>query len=98
MRNGECGARRSCRQNCARIAGPRPPAPPLLWRGSSGRGDGPGAHPSLYEPSQLTVTATAVDGMPLATTTSSPAPVSIPDGTSKFVDTVVDPVATPIVL
>src|SRR5438067_5696775 len=46
----------------------------------------------------LTVTAAAVDGMPLATTSSWPAPVSIPDGTSKFVVTVFEPVATPIEL
>ena len=46
----------------------------------------------------LTVTAAAVDGMPLATTSSWPAPVSIPDGTSKLVVIVFDPVATPIEL
>ena len=36
--------------------------------------------------------------MPFAITNSSLAPVSIPAGTSKFVDTGVLPVATPIVL
>jgi hypothetical protein len=41
---------------------------------------------------------TAVDGIPFATTTSELAPVSIPEGTSKLVDTVALPVATPMVL
>ena len=36
--------------------------------------------------------------MPFAITTSELAPVSVPEGTSKFVDTVLLPVATPIVL
>jgi len=45
-----------------------------------------------------TVTFVAAEGMPFAITKSSLAPVSIPAGTSKLVDTVVLPVATPIVL
>lgn len=45
-----------------------------------------------------TVTATATEGMPFATTTNELAPVSIVAGTSKFVDTVAVPVATPMVL
>jgi hypothetical protein len=49
-------------------------------------------------PAYCTVTATAVDGMPFATTTRLLAPVSMPEGTSKWVDTVFVPVATPIVL
>jgi hypothetical protein len=40
-----------------------------------------------------TVTATAVDGIPFATTSSILAPVSIPAGTSKLVETVALPVA-----
>jgi hypothetical protein len=44
------------------------------------------------------VTLTGFDGMPFATTTSVLAPVAAPVGTSKLVETVVDPVATPIVL
>lgn len=44
------------------------------------------------------VTLTAAEGMPFAITNKSLAPVSIPVGTSKFVDTIVLPVATPIVL
>jgi hypothetical protein len=36
--------------------------------------------------------------MPFATTTNMLAPVSIVAGTSKFVETVADPVATPMVL
>ena len=43
-------------------------------------------------------TLTDVDGIPFATTSSVLAPVSIVLGTSKFVDTVAEPVATPIVL
>jgi len=46
----------------------------------------------------FTVTETACEGIPFATTSSFPAPVSMPDGTSKLVETVVLPVATPIVL
>lgn len=45
-----------------------------------------------------TVMLTAFDGMPLATTTSELAPVSIPLGTSKLVETLVFLVATPMVL
>jgi len=44
------------------------------------------------------VTAAAAEGMPFAITNSELAPVSIPEGTSKFVDTIVPPVATAIVL
>jgi hypothetical protein len=47
---------------------------------------------------QFTVTDTAADGIPFAITTSVLAPVSAPLGTSKFVETVALPVATPIVL
>ena len=45
-----------------------------------------------------TVTLTGADAMPLATTTSELAPVSIFAGTSNSVDTTALPVATPIVL
>jgi hypothetical protein len=45
-----------------------------------------------------TVTLAAAEGMPFAITNNELAPVSIPVGTSKFVDTIVLPVATPIVL
>jgi len=41
---------------------------------------------------------TGADGIPLATISSELAPVSIVAGTSKFVETMADPVATPIVL
>src|SRR5437588_8209607 len=44
------------------------------------------------------VTLAGDEAMPLATTTSVLAPVSAPAGTSKFVDTVAMPVATPIEL
>jgi len=37
------------------------------------------------------------DEMPFATTKSSDGPWSMLDGTAKFVETVADPVATPIV-
>jgi hypothetical protein len=47
---------------------------------------------------QFTVMLTAADGIPFATTTSELAPVSIPEGTSNFVETSAVPVATPIVL
>ena len=47
---------------------------------------------------QLIVTATAAEGIPFATTTRVLAPVSIPAGTSNFVETAFVPVATPIVL
>jgi hypothetical protein len=47
---------------------------------------------------QFTVMDTGLDGIPFAITTSVLAPVSMPEGTSKFVDTVLWPVATPIVL
>ena len=46
----------------------------------------------------LTVTDTATDEMPLATTCSVLAPLSIFVGTSKLVDTIAEPVATPMVL
>jgi hypothetical protein len=49
-------------------------------------------------PDDPTVQAEAADGMPLATTYNSQAPVGMLLGTSKFVDTIVAPVATPIVL
>ena len=49
-------------------------------------------------PRQFTVIDTEADGIPLAITTSVLAPVSMPDGTSKLVETGVLPVATPIVL
>jgi len=45
-----------------------------------------------------TVTLAGAEGMPFAITNRSLAPVSIPIGTSKFVETGVLPVATPIVL
>lgn len=45
-----------------------------------------------------TVTFTAADGMPFATTTSVLAPFSVRVGTSKYVHTDCVPVATPIVL
>ena len=45
-----------------------------------------------------TVTLTGADGMPLATTTRLLAPVSAVFGTSKLVDTIFVPVATPMVL
>ena len=41
---------------------------------------------------------TALEGMPFATTTTELAPVSIPLGTSKLVETVALPVATLMVL
>src|ERR1017187_7303917 len=47
---------------------------------------------------QFTVTLTAGDGMPFATTSSELAPVSIVAGTSNLVETIALPVATPIVL
>ena len=48
--------------------------------------------------SQFTVIVTALDGIPLATTSKVLLPVSAVAGTSKFVVTFVLPVATPIVL
>jgi hypothetical protein len=45
-----------------------------------------------------TVTATGLDGIPFATTTSELAPLSIFAGTSKWVETILLPVATPMVL
>ena len=44
------------------------------------------------------MTLTGAEAMPLATTTSEPAPVSVTDGTSNEVDTGVLPVATPMLL
>ena len=44
------------------------------------------------------VTAMPAEGMPLAITKSVLPPVSIDEGTSKFVDTIVLPVEMPIVL
>src|SRR5579859_7815529 len=44
------------------------------------------------------VTAVAADGMPFAITNKLLAPVSVPAGTSKFVETMVLPVATAMVL
>ena len=41
---------------------------------------------------------TGIDGIPLATTSSELAPVSIVAGTSKRVEAIVEPVATRIVL
>jgi hypothetical protein len=55
-------------------------------------------YPKLLRCRYCTVTATDADAIPLATTTNLPVPVSIPEGTSKFVDTFFLPVATPIVL
>lgn len=49
-------------------------------------------------PDDPTVTLAAAEGMPFAITNNELAPVSIPAGTSKFVDTIVLPVATAIVL
>ena len=45
-----------------------------------------------------TVTLTAFDGMPLATTTRVLAPVSMPAGISNWAETEVVPVAIPMVL
>jgi hypothetical protein len=45
-----------------------------------------------------TLQAELADGMPLATTYNSQAPDGMLAGTSKFVDTAVEPVATPMVL
>ncbi len=56
------------------------------------------ATPTRHHPSQFTVTATGAEGMPLATTTSVLAPVSVALETSKWVDTGALPVATAIVL
>lgn len=50
--------------------------------------------PTIYS----TVTLTALDGIPFATTTSKLSPVSMFAGTSKLVDTVALPVATPMLL
>ena len=47
---------------------------------------------------KLTVMSADFDGMPSATTTILLAPVSLPDGTSKRVDTDLLPVFTAIVL
>lgn len=47
---------------------------------------------------QFTVVLTGVEAMPLATTTSELAPASAPVGTSKKVETIVPPVATPMLL
>ena len=47
---------------------------------------------------QFTVIDTGDDGIPFAMTTSELAPVSVSEGTSKFVDTLLLPVATPMVL
>jgi hypothetical protein len=49
-------------------------------------------------PFQFTVTLTGAEAMPLATTASELAPVSVTDGTSNEVDTMVLPVATPMLL
>ena len=46
----------------------------------------------------FTVMLAGWEGIPFATTSSVLAPVSAPEGTSKLVDTIADPVATPIVL
>jgi len=40
----------------------------------------------------------AADGMPFPTTYNSHGPLGMPAGTSKLVDTIVEPVATPMVL
>jgi len=53
---------------------------------------------ALNEKPDPTVTLAGADGMPFAITNSWLAPPSVPMGTSKFVDTIVPPVATPIVL
>jgi hypothetical protein len=55
-------------------------------------------YPKRLRSRYCTATATGFDAIPLATTTSMLAPVSMPFGTSKFVDTIFLPVATPIVL
>ncbi len=47
---------------------------------------------------QFTVTLIGFEAMPFATTASELGPVSIEAGTSKLVETIFDPVATPIVL
>ena len=49
-------------------------------------------------PLQFTVTLTGAEAIPLATTASELAPVSVTDGTSNEVDTMVLPVATPMLL
>lgn len=59
-----------------------------------------GSHQSVI-PSytcHCTVMLTAAEGMPFAITTNVLAPVSIDDGTSKLVETVSEPVATPMLL
>src|SRR5580700_7533752 len=55
-------------------------------------------HPRRRPFAYFTVTLTDLDTIPLATTTSVLAPVSIVLGTSKCVETTNDPVATPIEL
>jgi hypothetical protein len=47
------------------------------------------------EAAPLTVTAVAAEGIPFVTTYNSLAPVPMVEGTSKLVDTTVDPVPTP---
>ena len=47
---------------------------------------------------QFTVMLAGWEGIPFATTSSLLAPVSMPEGTSKLVETDALPVATPIVL
>src|ERR1700734_804899 len=52
----------------------------------------------LPPPDAPTGTAAPAEGMPFAITNNELGPVSIPAGTSKLVDTMVLPVATPMVL
>ena len=52
----------------------------------------------LTPPPGTTVMVTGMDGMPLATTSSVLSPVSMSVGTSNQVETMAEPVATPIVL
>ena len=50
------------------------------------------------ERTQFTVTLSGADAMPLATTASELAPLSVPAGTSNWVETMALPVATPMLL
>ena len=65
-------------------------------------GRGPGLHTHQYDEVLIIqegrATATVGDEIPLATTASLLAPVSVPLGTSNCVETIAGPVATPIVL
>ena len=82
---------------CATRSDTRWPAPP--WAATPTRtGDGAQSWDTPGVGAQPIVTDTGVDAIPLAMTTSVAAPGSADVGTSKFVDTGVAPVATPIVL